>query len=346
MRNLGVHMICFWLLLAATIGYGQDIHFSQWSMAPLVQNPAMPGAINHFEAYGNYRTQWKSVSTPYKTFAASILSRINKGNSRKGHWGAGAMFYSDNAGDGNLKSVGGSASLVHHVKLSKYEKLGLGLSGGFGQRSVNYDQFQWGSQYNGLNYDPNAPVGEYFPKNSFGFLDLSSGIVYSFNNTAGLINVTSNNFKQGHIGLSVQHLNRPNYSFLETGDRLKMKWTLHGEMLLSIKHTPLALQPGFQMYQQGTSREIIAGSLIRLELLPDSKYTGFYKGGGIFGGVYYRVNDALIFSGMLQLGQYTFGFSYDMNTSKLVAASGGRGAMEFMFRIVSQNPYFKQTKFL
>lgn len=336
----------FWviLLLSSVHSRAQDIHFSQWSMAPLVQNPASAGALNNFEAYLNYRNQWRSITTPFKTYAASAMGKINKGKSKKGYWGAGALFYSDQAGDGSLKTTGGNLVLSRHVKLSKYENLGFGINGGFGQRSINFEQFQWGSQYNGASYDPSAPVGESFQGNSFGYLDLSSGIVYSFNNTSGLVNVTSNNFKQGSFGISASHLNRPNYSFLESGDRLRIRWTAHGEVLWSIKHTPLAIQPGFQIYQQGPSNEILVGSLIRLELLPDSKYTGFYKGGGIFGGVYYRTNDALIFSGMIQLGQYSFGFSYDMNTSKLVAASGGRGAIEFSFRIINQNPYFKQSR--
>jgi hypothetical protein len=83
---------------------------------------------------------------------------------------------------------------------------------------------------------------------------------------------------------------------------------------------------------------------VRYELLANSKYTGIYKGGGISIGAFYRMKDAMIFTGMIEFAQYSFGFSYDMNTSNLVSASGGRGAMEFCFRIINQNPYFKDTK--
>ncbi|MFY8137713.1 MAG: PorP/SprF family type IX secretion system membrane protein [Flavobacteriales bacterium] len=345
MKRLIYHVMLLLLFLVAIMEtYAQDVHFSQFFNTPLIQNPAMAGAINNFEANVNYRSQWSSVTVPFKTLAASAGIKINKGSSRKGHWAAGVQFFNDQGGDGTLKTTSGNAALVHHIKLSKYQKLGLGLSAGFGQRSIVYDNFEWGSQYTGTSYNSALPVGEYLPNNNIAYLDLSSGIVYSFNNTSGNIKVTTNNFKQGTIGFAIHHLNKPQYSFVEGEDRMHRKYVLHGDFLFSLKNTPLALQPGFSIYQQGPSREINLGSLVRYELLPDSKYTGYFQGAGISLGGYYRYKDAVVLAGMLEFAQYSFGFSYDLNTSKLVAASGGRGAMEFTIRIINQNPYFKKTR--
>jgi len=49
---------------------GQDIHFSQNDVTPLLNNPAMTGIFmgNH-RVVLNYKEQWKSVASPYKTTA-------------------------------------------------------------------------------------------------------------------------------------------------------------------------------------------------------------------------------------------------------------------------------------
>jgi type IX secretion system PorP/SprF family membrane protein len=322
----------------------QDVHFSQFFNSPHLQNPALAGAINSREIFINYRNQWRSVSTPYKTFAAAASGKINSGKSRKGYWAAGGYLYNDQAGDGNLKSFSGNFGLVRHVRIERYQHLGLALSGGFGQRTVNWENFQWGSQYNGNAYVASLPTGEFMMNDAVRYLDVSSGIVWSFNNTKDLIKVTGNNFKQGTIGISAHHLNRPKYGFMESGERLKIKYVLHGDFLLSLKNTPLALGPGFMIYRQGPNQQIMAGSQVRYELFSNSKYTGLKQGGGVSVGCFYRLRDAVVFTGMLEVAQYSFGFSYDMNTSQLVSASGGRGAFEFCVRIVNLNPYFKETK--
>jgi len=59
----------------------------------------------------------------------------------------------------------------------------------------------------------------------------------------------------------------------------------------------------------------------------------------IGGGAYYRWNDAIILALITQYANYTFEFSYDINTSSLRNASGGKGAFEFSLRYVYPNPF-------
>ena len=70
MKRFTLLLICF---LCGSFLNGQDIHFSQYYMAPLTQNPAMAGALNNAEAYMNYKNQWKVVTSPYKTYAVSYI---------------------------------------------------------------------------------------------------------------------------------------------------------------------------------------------------------------------------------------------------------------------------------
>ena len=71
-------------LLAGALCYfqfgtlAQDVHFSQMEYSPLTLNPGLAGANSPMQGVVNYRSQWKSVATPYKTIAASFDARFNE----------------------------------------------------------------------------------------------------------------------------------------------------------------------------------------------------------------------------------------------------------------------------
>ena len=66
----------FGLFLAVT-SFGQDIHFSQADLSPLNLNPALTGMFNSdYRIHANERTQWRSVTTPYKTFSSTFKTLI------------------------------------------------------------------------------------------------------------------------------------------------------------------------------------------------------------------------------------------------------------------------------
>jgi hypothetical protein len=47
---------------------------------------------------------------------------------------------------------------------------------------------------------------------------------------------------------------------------------------------------------------------------------------------------------MLELSQYTIGFSYDINTSNLRPASNGRGGFEISIRVTGQGPFANKMR--
>ena len=76
----------------------------------------------------------------------------------------------------------------------------------------------------------------------------------------------------------------------------------------------------------------------------DSKYTGIVKQSSFALGAAYRNLDALILSAVVESGQYAIGFSYDLNVSKLITASTGRGGPEIFLRFVTPNPFLYQMR--
>lgn len=77
MKILGHTAFSFAMLIASYV-HAQDIHFSQYYSAPLTINPALTGGFaGDYRAGVNYRSQWVSVTVPYRTF--DIYGDLNLG---------------------------------------------------------------------------------------------------------------------------------------------------------------------------------------------------------------------------------------------------------------------------
>jgi type IX secretion system PorP/SprF family membrane protein len=335
----GLYILLCTVLLNVVVQslHAQDLHFSQFTSNPLALNPAVSGSTLTREISFSHRNQWSSISNPFKTFAVGASTRFGDIDKQKrGFWGAGLLAYSDKAGDGNLTTNAVLMNLAYHVRLSRYEHLGFGLQSGYVSRYVDLSKFQWASQYDGTAFNSTLPTGENGYVQSFGYMDLNAGVVYTLNNTAAEVNVENNNYRQVTAGVAFQHLTMPAYAFgtRTIEDHLYVKMTMFGNALWSIPNSSLAINPSFMFVKQGPHELLNFGALARLSIKGNSKYTALIKSYAMYGGIHYRVHDAVILTGMLEYGNYQFGMSYDFNVSKLASASSGRGAIEFNLRYV------------
>ncbi|HRJ36119.1 MAG TPA: PorP/SprF family type IX secretion system membrane protein, partial [Flavobacteriales bacterium] len=143
--------------LVAGVVSAQDIHFSQFYMAPIQLNPGAAGTEADIRVHLNYKEQWKSVASPYKTIGGSYDMRFKK--TKSGYFGGGIFFYSDRAGDARMGVAQGNLNLAYHLVIGQGQTLGLGVMGGYAQRSVNTTNMQWGNQYDGMAYNSSLPAG-------------------------------------------------------------------------------------------------------------------------------------------------------------------------------------------
>ena len=323
-------VIALLLCIAAAVK-AQDIHFSQFFMAPLNQNPALAGIGGRSEASLNYRSQWRSITIPYQTYAFQANSRFG-GKKQRNFLAGGLQMYYDQSGDGLLRTTVVNLTLAAHVSISKYHKLGLGLQGGIGQRRIDFGDLQWGSQYTETGFNAQVASGEVIGNPSFVYPDFSGGFLWSYDNNSGRNRVQGNNFNKGNVGLSMYHFNRPDYSFNNTGERMMTRWVFHGQFLVSLPNSKLAINPGWVAYLQGPNREVLMGSMLRYDVLSESKYSGAFENVGVYLGAFYRWKDAVIVSSLIELGPWGFGFSYDANLSTLRPATNGRGGFEISIR--------------
>lgn len=325
------------IIAMSTFGYSfaQDIHFSQFEMAPLQQNPALAGALYGVQATINYKDQWRAIGTPYKTFAVGYDMRLTKKRNTSGFLVMGAHLFNDKSGDSQMGTTQGNFTLGYHVQLDEFNTLGAAIQPGFFQRSINYQFLQWGNQFDGLNYDASLPSGEAGGATSFTKYDLGAGLLWTYNNTRGDIYVTDNHDINAHAGFAVYHITTPKYSFLGTNEELYMKFVAHGALTKSLGDSKVAINPSFFYYRQGPAQEIYFGTMFRTLLSQDSKFTGFKNSSAIYFGAYYRTRDAVIFRMLYEYAGWGIGLSYDVNTSNLREATFNRGGLEISLRLVT-----------
>ncbi|CAG0948150.1 MAG: PorP/SprF family type IX secretion system membrane protein [Bacteroidetes bacterium] len=303
-------IILFALIDIALKSSAQDIHFSQFFNSPINLNPALTGQFNgDYRFVGNYRNQWQSVTTPYRTIglSADVHNLFQKNNIH-----SGIAIYNDKTGDSRfgtfLLNVSGAYSIS--VSSDSNQFITVGIQTGFTQRSINYSALNFDKQYNGIAYDPNLTNGEEFINDGRTWINLNTGIAYTYF-------ISSRNTITS--GLSFSNLTAPKQTFFTNNDiKLDRRILLHGEAGIFISQKFDAL-PAFQFQLQGKYRELNIGGAARYFYTADL---------ALYGGFYYRNKDA----GYLRVGvdydNIHTSVTYDFNTSSLRPASNSRGGIE------------------
>ena len=322
----------------------QDIHFSQYYMSDLTLNPAMAGAFKDITATANYRSQWGSITTnPYKTMSAAIDGRFRTKTKKKAILAVGLNFYKDQEGDGDLSTLLVNLSVATHVKLDAHSIFSVGLNGGIGQQSMNFSNFTWDSQYVNGSYSSTNPSYEPVHSSSYIFPNFGAGVLYQYNKNE--MYISGNDKLHADFGMSVDHINQPLESFYPASSNiLYLRFAAVGNLLYGIKNTPLSIVPGFVYYRQGPTQEVQVGSMLKYTLREDSKYTGYVNGASVDVGLYYRWDDALVITGLIEMANYSIGLSYDATLSGLISPTTARGGFEISLRYVNPSNFLYQNK--
>jgi type IX secretion system PorP/SprF family membrane protein len=332
------------VFMVAIIGAkAQDVHFSQFNNAPMIMNPALTGAFNaEHRIIANYRTQWGTIAKPYTTYALSYDAGILK-SSNAGFLGIGLQLFADKAGDLRMGVMQANLSVAYHLKAGANHFITAGIQGGYSQRSINESAMMWDSQYDPTatdGYNSTLPSNETMDFNSFGLADFSAGLLWTFKNNA--TNMSSNDQIKGNLGFALFHVNQPKKTFYDLMEKkMFMKYAIHTNIHFGIPGTSMAIVPSASVYVQGPAKEILAGSLFRFRLQESSKYTNFVSETALSIGAHYRFGDAIVASAQFEIKNWLLGVSYDINTSKLSAASKSMGGLEIAIRYMT--PIFKKS---
>ena len=139
----------------------QDIHFTMYDAMPITTNPATTGVFNgDFRGVVNYRNQWASIGAPYRTYSVMIDGGFFKNKWKNGYLGAGLNFYRDVAGSTNFGTTKISLALSSVIYLDEKNSASVGLMGAWAQNSINPNNLEWDSQFNGQYFDASTGSNE------------------------------------------------------------------------------------------------------------------------------------------------------------------------------------------
>ena len=293
----------------------QDIHFSQFYASPLTLNPALTGLTNcTYRGAAIYRSQWRSISSPYVTIGSSFDMNLLKGKINNDYIGVGLLFTDDFAGSSSFTSMQAMGSFAYHKALGRYHQISAGIQLGLAQKSVNLVGLTFPNQVNGTGtaYDPSLPNSESIG-NSLSYFDYQAGLFY-FGQINDLLRVFN--------GVSLHHLTQPEESFMGATNKIPMRITSHGG-LTALFSNNWKLTSHYIVLIQANALEINLGSAIEFDLPDNSDPDKFVSVGG-----YYRFNDAFVFVVGVGFINFSMGISYDINLSSLNTASNYKGGLE------------------
>lgn len=315
-RNLILSFLCIGVAISAS--FGQDVQYSQFYSAPLYLNPAFTGATQLTRVGSNYRNQWPALEANFTTLAAYVDHFMDDKNS-----GVGFLIQTDKAGLAGLRSTSFTGTYAYQLPVSEQFTVRMGANAGYYLRNINFSNLTFGDQFDPVTGQPNgAPTGEQFDKGAYkSFFNVGTGaLLYS---------------DDVWLGLAVDHLNRPNQSYIGEEDRLPMKFSVHGGYKFKFssgvagqgmyaRPQERSLTPTFQYKKQGIYQQVDLGMYFTYDPL----IFGLWYRGIPFRQVNGFANNesVVVLVGFTKRSKDTIfkvGYSYDVTISKLGSSSGG-----------------------
>lgn len=291
----------------------QDAVFSQFTTAPVHQNPAFAGLSPSTKISFIYRYSLPLWPNAFLTSGVSVEKSFRDFNS-----GLGWTITKDESGDGIFSDTRSRLSYSYEVQINSESRLRLGLDIGVINHRINWSKLIFGDQIDPLDGPGGAGTIEELPQwNNKTALDVGAGLLYAH--------------PRWYAGLSIRHLNRPELTFLyqNIGSRSnitdgwpnRITFNIGTEIpftLYNIGSRPAFISPNLMMIRQGPFHQVVGGTYIGVN--------------AVFGGMWYKTavrnRDAVVGMVGYKNGIFKFAYSFDWLVSDLANSQNG-GSHEF-----------------
>ncbi|HEX5669598.1 MAG TPA: PorP/SprF family type IX secretion system membrane protein [Chitinophagaceae bacterium] len=314
MKRIIVTVCC---CLCMAFAKAQDPHFSQFYASPLSLNPSLTGRFDgNFRLAANYRNQWPTINNAFTTATASIdapimMNRLPEFDT----WGVGIIGLGDQSGNKILRNnyIGISTAYAKGLDEDGFHQLAIGFQGVYANKRLDVALADFEDELTSFGFT--GVTTEVFSNDQVvvNYFDLNAGILYTG---------TTNGYNNFYLGLSMYHVNRPKESFLGANYFLQPRLTVHGGGYAPIDENKTVHASIMHQRQAGASETILGGALSMNLNGEEEKPTALYAG------MWYRFNDAVIPYVGLEIQNFRFGLTYDVNSSSLRTASNSRGGTE------------------
>ncbi len=294
------YLLCFFLFLSvSSISYGQQMEqFTQYMFNLMSLNPGYAGANDAICATTLGRQQWMGFkdpdgeSTAPQTFLLSLDAPV-----RILHGGLGATIYQDQLGF--EKTLGIKLGYAFHLKIGS-GRLQAGVRVGFIDKSIEFEKFR--------PIDVNDPL-LVSPWQSNITMDFDFGLYYFVS-------------QKYYFGMASSQLSETiiDNTGLGADYALKRHFNFVGGYTYTFANNPaFQILPSFLVKTDFASVQYDISALLRV----NNKF---------WGGLNYRVQDAVSLLFGLNWKSFKFGYSYDLTTSPMGAEGRSNGSMELMIR--------------
>lgn len=310
--------------------FAQDPQFTQFYATGLYLNPSLTGDNIGNRIMANYRNQWPSIPKGYVSYGAYYDKNLHAINS-----GIGVGIIQDKAGLDGYRWTSASLFYSYNFKVAKDIRLRMGAK--FSQNQLN------------INDQSLVFASDLVDDNSFDRPNIQSNVNYP-SIGAGL---TLHNEEVFWVGIGASHLNKPVYAFsgdnnikqpikvsAQAGYNTKRKFgrgAMRNSYFTFIAHYKAQEkwdQVDVGMYWQKRNQALVLGIWYRG--IPGLKS---YK-------PQYINHDALNFLVGSMVGNFYFGYSYDVTVSRLRRDSGGSHELSVAIEWVNEakfKPFRKHT---
>lgn len=261
--------------------FGQGIHFSQFTNVPSLFNPANTGLVNDadYKLTAITRTQWTNIPAKFNTSAVQAEFKLYPNEYTNNWLAVGGGFVNDVAGDGKLSLNKFNMNLAYHLKLNDYHMVSAGIGGSYSQRMINFNNFSYDFQWNGLVFDKNTYNGEVYNYNKTSYFDVAAGVNYAYM-PSDLLYI--------NVGVGAMNVLGPKESFYKGDNRLGLRPVLALDVLMkSIDN--LIFNPAAYFSTQKGASEFMLGSNVLYNMSPGLPNNTILKLGA-----FYRFADALV----------------------------------------------------
>lgn len=154
----------------------QDVHWTQWFLAPQLVNPANAGLNDRqIEAGALYRNQWQNVPVGFNSIVLFANSDVQ--TKRIKNICLGASLLHDVAGSSKFTSDQFNISFGYkRYFLNKNILISIALQPNFRTSGINTSELTFGNNYDGERYNAALNSGERFTNQRFSAFGLGSGI--------------------------------------------------------------------------------------------------------------------------------------------------------------------------
>lgn len=340
MKNVMRYLFLLVLVSVAWSVQAQDVQFSQFYTAAQYLNPALTGNFDgKYRIMSIYRDQNRgALEQPFVSYGFGGDVKFSVGPQQlkdNNLFGVGVFFYADKAPTFEMNTNAISVNLAYHKRLSRLasDYISVGLQFGVQQRNINYDNLNFGDEFNQVDQFDRG-TQETLPPNNYGFSDLGLGVAYSSKPT---------DKASVQLGVNYSHITTPTLSFfsqasnnppsLQTDFTLEGKVTAHASLDYQFREL-VSVLPRLVYIQQGEYKQVNVGTYLKFDIV--STTTAFYTGLWLRGVKDYdKFNLAYVVPTVgLSIGDFSLGLSYDVNIAKTLSGVAGLNSFEFSIRFL------------